>query len=610
MGFRVKAFGKNHDLELFKMAAALMLSGGGPNPIWAEGRAALSISVLGGLIKCNKSIAISAGNLCVPTYNDPFGGVPLIVEHWPAHEEKKQSTWTKPKVAFTFAMDEVVKIPVLDEEGNSYNDYIKPSYKNLSFTERDSGDNVPFQVVWNDGKKEMVIVPNAGLEEKTWYEVSMRLIAYEYLNKVMADADAGGTRVIDPETNNWWYQDTIFTFKAGILSGLDENIATSIPIRNQRFYLQDDINSLKLARIDFIQGALFQDYFYDEKDGKTYEYNMRFSPMDGTEPLEASILDIPNVTVFDIDYLIPELKNDMVYALQLIRTNTSASFANSAIFYQPIHFLLDNQNAESNEIESETTVEFTNEKINPADDLASNEEALITFFFKTSKFDSFDDKFANYTFSDFDHYSHELIFEVDERVDKFDVRGERNSWIPDEDERKVQDEILQIIDPIDMDNAYPDLVLGYSDFYNDEIENILVDLATSYDNKKGSVTYTVPFTNESFSLPDNWPADDLHLDYLGDPEMRMTRQVSNYVDPLSEADIDASWSADFQVTSFINFDFNSTASSSLFDDNSSTTLEMTIPLWDIPSMYGCSTPTPHHPSPLEHPTLTISRLLD
>lgn len=582
MGFRVKAFGKNHDLELFHMAAAMMVSGGGPNPFWAEGRAAISISVLGGLIKCNKSIAVAAGNQCVPYFNDPFGGVPLIVEHWPAHEEKKQSTWTKPKVAFTFPMNEPITIPVFDEEeGTTYNDYLRPSYKNLKLQERDSGDNVSMQVIWNDKGKEMVLVPNENLKAKTWYEVSMRLIAYEYNSSADAYNDINGTRAIDPETNNWWYQDTIFTFKTGKLATLDENIATSIPIRNQRYFLQEDVPLNSTGGVDFIQGAAYEDYFYEEKNGKSYEYTMRFSPMDGSDPIEKDVLNIGNVSTFSIDYFLPELNNSEVYALQLIRRNiVSNDSPLSDLTYAPLEFVLVGNQALNNQISSETSVEFTNQKINPADDLAANEEALLTFFFRTSKYNTFNDKFAGVS-TDFDYSSTwDVTINTDEKVDVFDVKGERNEEIPDEDDRKVQDALLKIYDPIDYSSSLFYMVgqPSYTDFYKEVIEDVFVDLLTSYEDKMDDPienTTTCTIDNISFDnsaldnldlngnnnsnnspvlssnsestlpvtsyLPDTWPADDLHFDYSGNPELQMTRKVINYSDPLSESDIDGSW---------------------------------------------------------------------
>lgn|GEM_PF-1357319 len=604
MGFRVKAFGKNHDLELFQMAAAMMLGGGGPNPIWAEGRAAISISVLGGLIKCNKSIAIEAGNQCVPVFSDPFGGVPLIVEHWPEHDAEEQSTWTKPKIAFTFPMNEAITIPVMDEDGNTSNDYIRPSYKNLTMKRKSNGEAVSFQVIWNDQGKEMVIVPNTGLEANKRYEVSMRLIAYEYSSLTNAINDLNGERAVNPETDEWWYQDTVFVFKTGNLSKLDDNIATSIPIRNQRFFLQHD-TPLGTGGIDFIQGAAYDDYFFEEKGGIEFEYVMRFSPMDGSEPVEKDVIGVGNVSTFEIDFFLPDLINDEVYALQLIRKRVLSGPHAFAISYEPLKFTLENNAANTNKVGTETTIEFTNQKINPADDLAANETALLTYFFKTSKHNTFNEKFTDVNTS-FDYSSTwDVTIDTDEKVDKFDVKGERNPIIPSADERKVQDALLHIYDPIDYSSLFNDPTpgqTGYTDFYKEVIEDVFVDLATTYQNKmddpiintltcsvttftgssiiNGQTIAGTPETTTSSQtytdyLPDTWPSDDLKLDYLGDPELKMTRKVLNYMDPLSDSDIDDAWA--LEGLGLGNSDLM--IPSTLFDDVIN--VELDVSLWSV-----------------------------
>ncbi len=563
LGFYVKAFGKEHNFKLFALKAAMMLSGGGPNPFWAEGRAGIYISVLNGLVKCNKSISIRAGEKCIPSYDDPFGGIPLIVEHWPENNEKKQSTWTKPKISFTFPMNELLTIPSLDEDGNSYNEYITQSFINLSFRERDSQVEVPTQgIFWSDGNKQLEIKPSGNLASKTWYEVSLRLIAY----------DQNGARIyVDGKK---WYQDTTFTFKTGKLSSLDDVISTSIPIRNQRHFVQNDVwsalGSTGLASISFDIGANQEDYFLLEDDDKTYEYYMRFVPMSGGDIKEVGLNLFGSNPVTKMTYYLPVLENNKIYAAQLIQKFTYKNrLQPTAQTIEPLIFSLNNSSAATNEISSETEINFQNQKINPAEDMGWNEKSMITYFFKTSKYNTYDEKFAGVSLS-FSKYgptgelNNMLSLGMDEFLDEFDVHGE--TW----NGSLTMDPLIKIYDPIHFRSTDGNnFALGYTTFYESVIQDMFVDLAESYDTKWG---YPNP------EKPIEWPIEDLHFDYLNPLELRMTKQVQNYDPPLSESDIDASWATSLYGNNFISI--LNDASNIIGPIGNSNNLDIHIPLWD------------------------------
>jgi hypothetical protein len=190
---------------------------------------------------------------------------------------------------------------------------------------------------------------------------------------------------------------------------------------------------------------------------------------------------------------------------------------------------LDEETAEAYDINSETEVDFENQVINPADDLAPNEFALMTYFFRTSKFNSLEDKIDDLSL-EYDIYSSELEIDMDEKFDVFDVRGEKYKDDLDDSDQRM-DALVQMYDPFDL-SGMALLGLGsgvsYTEYYS-IVNETLVELAESYETKS---------SNNSI-LSWDWP--DLNIDYLEDIDYKLNRKVINYSDPLSESEIDNSW---------------------------------------------------------------------
>ncbi|MBK8393365.1 MAG: hypothetical protein IPL23_30695 [Saprospiraceae bacterium] len=64
--------GQEIDIKIIQIIAAMMLTAGGPDPMWLDGRAVLQYNLLGGTIKGSTRMMITVGEKCVPPITSPF----------------------------------------------------------------------------------------------------------------------------------------------------------------------------------------------------------------------------------------------------------------------------------------------------------------------------------------------------------------------------------------------------------------------------------------------------------------------------------------------------------------------------------------------------------
>lgn len=511
LGFRFKAFGKEHDLELFGLKAAMMLSGGGPNPFYADGRVGLQIRVLGGLIKCQKTIGVEVGEKCIPEYGNPFGGVPIIAETFPADGDSDVSHFAQPTITFTFPMDEITEMTILDEDGDPSPYYVKPVYQNVKITKQNGNDfAIEEEKLLKDGKLLMLDKEKSFKSFKN-YTVSLTIKAKEYLT---ADG-LGGTWV--REGGQVWQLDTAFTFSVGELIDINDLVEWSTPINMQRYYLQDE-RYASAKTITFSE--THSEAFKQNNNDFDYEYYVRYIEKDKDEPI---IIDIENpVSASSLNWNLPTFENNTYYCMQLVRKaipkSLAARFGNGPIMLEQTFKVVDSDV----QVRSLDTLDL-GEAYNPVNDLAFGEVALITHFFKTSRYDSFEDKVNSGGHSY--HYSgDELTLNTNERFDEFDVKGVKRKINGSTGTETILEPLLRIFDPMELDaRSFTAGLLPYTSYYRDKIDAKIVLMIDRWKDK--GINSTMP-------LP------ELNHNYDGNLENAMHRQVTNFDSPLSDNVID------------------------------------------------------------------------
>lgn len=523
LGFRFRFLGKDHDLELFGLKAAMMLSGGGPNPFYADGRVGLQIRVLGGLVTCQKTIGVEVGEKCIPQYGNPFGGVPIIAETFPTDGDEDVSHFAQPNVLFTFPVDEVTHMVILDDEGDPEDYYVKPVYTNVRLT-RDDGQEIAIEdeKILKSGKM-LKLVMESSFESNHEYEMSLTIKAKEYPN-----GPDGNSKWVK-EYGQVWSQDTTIVFSVGELTNINDGVAWSVPMDGQKYFLQDEVYATanKVTLVETQSEA-----FKQNNSDYDYEYFVRYLSEDNDEH---TIIELNNPgSAETLDWDLPEFDNNTHYCMQLIRKaipkTLAAKFASGPIQIQKDFKLYDS----NNEVESRDTLNLGN-SYNPVNDLGFGEVALITHFFKTSKYDLLEEK-INTTGHDWYPVGDKLIISANERLDKFDVKGRRKNH------ELVLEPLVRIFDPMELESR-TSLNIGtpYTSYYDDEVDGKVVRLIDNWDE---------------YNLHNPYELPELEIDYTGDLQNQIHKQVLNYDSKLDESVVDK----------FAESTFNNMIASSVFFD--------------------------------------------
>lgn len=507
LGFRVKMLGKEHDLELFGLQAAVLFSGGGPAPFYAEGRLGLQIRALAGLIKCQKTIGVEIGQKCIPAYGSPFGGIPIVAEVYPRDGETDVSNFERPIVKFSLPMDKITSMTLLNEEGDPYQYHVKPYIDNIIFKEK-NGDIVDFEEELRYGDTELRLTPETSLLSKKRYEVTLTIKAYEY--------PLGKSSIPIPviENGQEYRHDTTFTFRVGELDDLNDLVSWSTPIDGQRYFLQDELNIV--PRVTFLQRH--EEAFKQDDDEYSYTYYVRYLSENSNE--DPIVVDIDNPLSADhLDWDLPQLDNDKHYCMQFIRKRVSnrIKYMDTELLHNMITVNIDNNQYG---VSTSDTLNLGN-VINPVNDLGFGEVALITHFFKTSRYNTLDEKIRS-TGHSWNHSGDIVTINTNERFDKYDVKGVKDG------ETVVLYPLIRIFDPMELEarNVLDNLSTpyGYTDYYEEDIDGKIVKFMNRWVNKGLDVPFPLPETM---------------IDYLDeDLENPMHRQVVNYDAPLDESVLD------------------------------------------------------------------------
>lgn len=102
-----------------------------PNPTWLAGWVEADYSVLGGAISGKMRFKASVGTKCTVAVN-PFAGLPIISELKPADNEKKVSILSDMTAALNYYVNREFEVATTDEEGNNRNLKFKAVIKSIT----------------------------------------------------------------------------------------------------------------------------------------------------------------------------------------------------------------------------------------------------------------------------------------------------------------------------------------------------------------------------------------------------------------------------------------------------------------------------------------------
>jgi hypothetical protein len=387
MGIRFKLFGREQDIHIMQLAAAIALNGGGPKPFYFGGRASIYYELLGGKIKGNSAFKFSVGERCSPLTENPFASMPIFESIDPADTDINVFVGKNMSVKFAIPMDKPIYVPTPILDANNEIERIEE----LSFTPKffyeftkNNGQVVftqPIEWVDDDNHEQFYILPDQMLKPKKWYKLKITVKAMD---------NQTGNWLIDINTNNTWVKDTLIAFKTGDYPESFEGfVSYNVPLSYERYYLQDISHA---GRLYFTSGLNQNHYFPTSIPNSkiNFTYFVRFTNLENQENVEVpfTYVDYPGSDP-QIRFTIPPLDNEAIYALQVIRKgSTSYSGSQSNIKKGEKELVI----ANSSKADISTEITLTNDIIAPGKQTAGNEDLLYYTYFRTSKYNTLSEK--------------------------------------------------------------------------------------------------------------------------------------------------------------------------------------------------------------------------
>ena len=519
LGVKVKLFGNDPTkFHLMDLAAAIALYGGAPAPAYFGGTASVYYSLLGGKITGEESFQFSVGERCAAAPNDPLAGIQFIEYVDPSDGDKDVPPYQRALCKFSLPIDETIIVPVPVTDAN--NQVIRTD--ELAYTPRveyslhrdfrNDKSEVELQPKpWIDEQihDALALRPRELLQENRWYKLKVTVKAI--------DEQRGGWLRVDDKI---WSQDTVVRFKSGPYpEDLYQLVKYSIPMNYERYYLQDENTSGKL----FFTSALPADHYFPESSQNglvNYQYIVRFTNLEdqSQEEFPLNISACCNAYISpELSFPIPELVNENIYALQIIRKSNLSNRSGA-------------RNQSGNRSISLFSGEDASQNLNtrvlaPGEMIAPNEFLLYHTYFRTSKYDDMADKVGDAIVNNTQYFGNHNLF------------GSK---------LKVNFELIEKFEQRDFQSFYP-LIEGSEDLEFSPRVKMTDIFSTSYHNQAeqqiGDVLNYFDQHMRAYWFFPTYP-EDLLIDWTQNypSDILPSGRLSGALDPpLSEEEIGSLW---------------------------------------------------------------------
>lgn len=429
VGVKGKIFGKEIDIKVMELVAAMMLEAGGPNPMWLDGRAVLTYNLLGGTIKGSTRMMISVGDKCVPPQTSPFD-FPIIAEYYPNEQEhRKINPFVSPTVSFTVPINEIIAIP----DVNGVTQMIKPMLEINKFTITQDCNNCTtserdtrYDLIAEDGRTATYNPANplCGMNSDTTkkkYRMQVTVYAEEF-NYSTSQWERVELNGVD------WEEEIDLNFRTDKLPYPipEELIGKTKPLSGQKFYFNGETAGKNYVHLrDDIQGT----YYYSSDDqGVEYEYFAVIKDKSGVEIERKPITYNQNTKKLKWDK--PDYNLNKEFIIQIVRKPVNNTPGGMNIPYDRKILIQTDLLAahNSDDLSFNYTVEPELPDLSPENTVAADEVLLHSFSFETSAFETLADKMANaeVTVEEKNGYLRVNITGI-EGFDEFDING----WVDD-----------------------------------------------------------------------------------------------------------------------------------------------------------------------------------
>ena len=480
IGIEFRFCKKDYDIKLLELAAAIMASGGGPNPEWIEGRAGVSYSVLNGLFEGSKTFDITIGEKCVPAYTDPFAGIDIIYETYPVDDQTDISPFVNPTASFILPIDETFSLPVMEADGSTTDHSFKlflDEFKVEGQVVNENSSTMNISLLkeeievesfdWDEDNKQVSADLKKVLEPFTSHDLTIKLTAEEKVN--------GNWQTLKDEDGKDWFEKKKLNFSTGKLPYPipDEEVAYCFPARRQRYFLQDEVilnPFLMEFKTDLKNGQ--NGYFPEDDETTTYNYFLRFQDLKGGEPVRKDLDDIEESSVIEeIQNIYPDLLPNTIYSVQLLRGEVPklqvGQFLDRVITFQQLD--------EDNEMASTTVVNIDTDPLDPGKTSSDNEAIIYQYYFKTSKYRTLAEKLANtdvtkkHASKNIEETDYPIVtIHLDEAFDEVDIYG-----VSDGNEMYLSPRVQSLVYSNDgaLSSTYGNMMMGHGGLNEQEMTN-------------------------------------------------------------------------------------------------------------------------------------------
>lgn len=242
IGLDVDCFLYTGKVELAALKAALLLQGGFPNPIYANGAAMMKFNVLGGLVSGDINFDVKLGKKCEPDLSYPLAGIEFI-EGIDPNSKGNISPFIKPMVSFS---NHIGNYDLNDQQGNPLEFDVELEKFELLIGDQVVANLANARIAWDN--LSAYLSPSVALSPNTLYTVNVELQVYEIV---------GNTRT--PKTT----QSKSTTFMTGTMPDYVpwENVTDCYPFKDEEFYMVDNnVSDQGLIKLGLSQASLFEPY--------------------------------------------------------------------------------------------------------------------------------------------------------------------------------------------------------------------------------------------------------------------------------------------------------------------------------------------------------------
>ena len=396
-----KVFGKRFKVKLVSVTAGALLQGGLPNPTWGEGNFRVKGEVLGGLVEVDEDFNFDFGEKCKAVFGgDPLRDIKVISSLSPSKGSTDIATDTEFQATFNMGLDRDYQITLPDGQVRTY------YFKIETYSVKKQNDGTPYASIGakqliNDNEQ-MLVSNNGHLKSVIKYDflVTVKLlerVGGQLLNPFIDETNQRELRV-ETETN---------TFTSGKQPDFIrlKDLEYTWPIDGQNYFLK---NQLSMGIIsgnipdEAIRGINTNDASETTKrlNSKIASFMAYFVPEAGGDTLKTELI-YTKPTAYSKGKLMmnlpPNLQNSAVYRMEFHRFKMRILGGRFAEGFNTNTLIARGSDKIDGNAKAAYSVKNNTSKLQ--DNKAQEYDKIIySLAFKTSKYNTFEEKMANTSF--------------------------------------------------------------------------------------------------------------------------------------------------------------------------------------------------------------------